>query len=223
MVAHRDSGAASPLASTSIPPGPLPGRRSLYFLHGIYGRGRNWAGVAGKVVAARDDWQAVLVDLRGHGDSAPHAAPHTVIEAAKDVARLSTFLGRRVEGILGHSFGGKVALQFASVAPAGLRQVWIIDSTPAPRVPDGSAWRMLETVRATPGPYASRQTAANVLVAAGFPAPVATWMASNAVWRDGAYDWRLDFDVMEGLLLDFFRLDLWSVIETPPPGSSCTS
>lgn len=218
MVVHPASGHASPLAHTAIPHGLSQGRRNLYFLHGIYGRGRNWAGVARPVVAARGDWRALMVDLRGHGQSTPLPPPHTVIEAAKDVARLSGVLGQRIDAILGHSFGGKVALQFASVAPEGLKQIWVVDSTPAPKVPDGSAWRMLETIRDNPGPYESRQKAADVLMRAGFAEPVAVWMASNAVWRDGVYQWRLDLDVMEALLLDFFRLDLWSVIETPPPG-----
>jgi pimeloyl-ACP methyl ester carboxylesterase len=202
----------------SIPVEPRAGSCSLYLLHGIFGRGRNWASIARQVVAARGDWQAVLADLRGHGDSALPPPPHTIIGAAKDVARLSVALGRRVEAVLGHSFGGKVALQFAAVAPEGLRQVWVIDSTPAPKAPDGSAWRMLQAIRANPGPYASRQEAAGWLVQSGFAAPVASWMASNVVWQEERYQWRLDFEVMEALLLDFFRVDLWSVIEAPPPG-----
>ena len=32
----------------------------------------------------------------------------------------------------------------------------------------------------------------------------------------GALRWRLELDAMEALLVDFFRVDLWDVVEHPP-------
>ena len=43
-------------------PGQTPDRWML-FLHGILGSGANWRTVARKIVAARPQWGAVLVDL----------------------------------------------------------------------------------------------------------------------------------------------------------------
>jgi hypothetical protein len=34
----------------------------------------------------------------------------------------------------------------------------------------------------------------------------------------GGYRWRIDPADMEALLTDFFRADLWPVLESPPPG-----
>jgi pimeloyl-ACP methyl ester carboxylesterase len=187
-------------------------------LHGIYGRGRNWTPIARRLAEALDDWRAVLVDLRGHGASPLPPAPHSVTECAKDLARLATHLETPIDAVLGHSFGGKVALQFAAVSPPGLKQVWVIDSTPAPKVPDGTAWQMLEVVRRHAGPFASRQQGVNALTGEGIAESVAAWMATN-LGRDGThYTWRLDVDAMEALLLDFFRTDLWHIIDLPPPG-----
>jgi hypothetical protein len=43
-------------------------------------------------------------------------------------------------------------------------------------------------------------------------------MSANLAFSDGAYRWRLDVDAMAALLDDFFRLDLWDVVEAPPAG-----
>jgi pimeloyl-ACP methyl ester carboxylesterase len=206
------------LSSAVIEPPGTGDRRSLYVLHGVYGRGRNWTSIARQLAERRADWRSVLTDLRAHGDSPPMPGPNTIGEAAKDVARLAIHLERPVEAVLGHSFGGKVALHFAAVAPPALRQVWVIDSTPAPRVPDGSAWRMLEIARRHPGPFTTRAQAIAALESEGVAPAVASWMATNVSRKGGVYGWRIDFDAMEALLRDFFRADLWHVIEMPPPG-----
>src|SRR5690606_31032635 len=48
--------------------------------------------------------------------------------------------------------------------------------------------------------------------------PIAQWMAMNLEPREGAYRWRLDFDGVEEMLRDYFRTDLWEVVESPPAG-----
>src|SRR5512140_1638579 len=88
-----------------------PGRW-LYVLHGIFGAGRNWASIARRLVRERPDWGAVLVDLREHGRSTGFGGPHTVAAAAGDLRRLVETTGLAATGVLGHSFGGKVALRF---------------------------------------------------------------------------------------------------------------
>ena len=113
-------------------------------------------------------------------------------------------------GVLGHSYGGKVALALAAHAQERPLQVWVIDSTPEVKAPSGSAWDMLRVVRSLPDRFASREEAQRALMANGYDLPVAQWMGTNLV-RDGeAFRWQLDFDVMERLLLDFFRTDMWA-------------
>src|SRR6201999_468457 len=53
--------------------------RWLLVLHGIFGSGRNWGSIARRLVEARPEWGAVLVDLRLHGQSREgFGAPHTM-------------------------------------------------------------------------------------------------------------------------------------------------
>ena len=55
-----------------------------------------------------------------------------------DLAGLETHLGRAADAVLGHSFGGKVALLHAGRAAPGPRQYWIVDSAPGGAVPQGA-------------------------------------------------------------------------------------
>ncbi|MFQ5680305.1 MAG: alpha/beta fold hydrolase [Gemmatimonadota bacterium] len=188
----------------------------ILFLHGIYGAGRNWSTVARRLVEQRPEWGGILVDLRLHGASAGFGAPHTVRACAEDVAALIGRTGLSAEAVLGHSFGGKVALELAGLNRARLRQVWVVDSTPGARPPGGEAVRMLEAVRGLRGTFEARSAAVESLQALGFSPSVAGWMTSNLERRGRGYAWRFDPDDMESLLRDFFRTDLWEVIESPP-------
>lgn len=193
-----------------------PGRW-IWVLHGIYGAGRNWGSVARRLVRARPDWGALLIDLRQHGASQGFDAPHTLGAAARDLAELAGEADPPA-AVLGHSFGGKVALRFAADGPPGLGQVWVIDSTPEAREPGGSAWEMLEVLRSLPGSFESRTAGVDALAAAGVARPIAQWMSTNLTEKDGRQVWRIDLDDMEAMLRDFFATDLWPVVESPPPG-----
>jgi esterase len=190
----------------------------MVVLHGVFGKGRNWGSIARRVVEARPEWGAVLVDLRLHGDSPSFEPPHTVGAAAEDVDELVRSLELQPTAVLGHSFGGKVALRYAGQAPPGLRQVWVMDSTPEPKAPAGSAWRMIETVRSLPPEFDSRMQAVRGLEGAGYATPIAQWMAMNLEPDGERFRWKLDFDAVESMLEDFFRVDLWTVVEDPPSG-----
>lgn len=206
------------LAHTRVAAAGREPERWLLVLHGIYGAGRNWGSIARRLVEARPEWGAVLVDLRNHGQSRGFAGPHTIAASAADVDRLVEHLDLHAAAVLGHSFGGKVALLYADHHGDELRQVWVVDSTPAVRAPEGTAWEMLESVRSLPPDFGSRDEAVERLIACDYPPGVAQWMAINLEPRGGRYHWRIDLDAMEEMLRDFFRTDAWPVIEHPPPG-----
>lgn len=206
----------------------------MLVLAGIFGAGRNWASVARRFVRARPEWGCVLVDLRQHGASQGFHPPHTVPACVDDLRRLAHHLetgaeAKPVEAILGHSFGGKVALQFAAAVSADpsaplLREVWVVDSTPSAREPEGSAWGMLRVLREAPGPFESREAAVEAVERFGFPRAVGLWMSTNLVpvandASEAGLVWRLDPDAMESLLRSFFAIDAWQSVEHPAPGT----
>lgn len=199
----------------------------MLLVHGIYGSGRNWGSVARRLVAERPEWAVVLVDMRCHGRSTGFPPPHTVEACAADLRALEERLGFRADAVLGHSYGGKVALVHARMGrhAVGQRgQIWLIDSSPGAGRPSGAAWRMLDVLRRSGGPFPSRKAAQAAVEAEGVSPAVAAWMATNAIRRGGGGDgsgaaeswrWRLNPDEMEALLRDYFRTDAWDVVEDP--------
>lgn len=211
------------VAGRGTPPAAPPGAQPwLYVLHGIFGAGRNWRTIASRVVRALPTWGAVLIDLRMHGGSRGFEPPHTLDACAADLEALAEDTGFSPTAVLGHSFGGKVALSYLSRAtdtndvPG---QTWIMDSTPSARPAVGDAERMLRTVRSLPARFSSRAEAIRDLRRAGFPERVGMWMSANLARSGEGYEWKLDFDALELLLQDFFRTDLWPVVEDPPRGA----
>ena len=194
-------------------------RAWMFVLHGVYGAGRNWASVVRRIVRSRPEWGALLVDLRQHGASQGFLPPHTVQAAAADLDRLAEYTGLRPAAVLGHSFGGKVALVHAGLTDSPPRQVWVIDSTPQEREPDGSAWDMLELLESLPRRFESRDDLVGQLIERGQPESLARWMATNLVSDGDGYRWRFDFDSLRELLISFFDTDAWDVVESPPAGT----
>ncbi len=192
--------------------------RWLLILHGIYGTGRNWGSVARRLAEERPEWGILLVDLRLHGGSTGFAPPHTIETVAADVDRLVEHLDFHAAAVLGHSFGGKIALLYARHHGEGLRQVWVVDSTLEVREPSGSAWRIIEIVRSLPSEFGSRDELVEALEGHGYPRPLGQWLAMNLEREGDRFRWRLDWDGVEEMLRDYFRTDLWAVVESPPPG-----
>lgn len=198
-------------------PGATPDRWML-FLHGILGSGANWRTVARKIVAARPAWGAVLVDLRLHGGSRSISGPHSIDEAARDLVALEAKVPGPIGGVLGHSFGGKVALTYAA-GKTGLSHLFLIDSNPGMR-PDArgseTTMQVFEMLESLPQIFPSRAAFVAAIEARGFAASIAQWLAMNVEAVEGGYRFGLDLPAIRALLEDYFRHDRWSVVEHPP-------
>lgn len=204
------------LATTRIGAADAP--RSIVMLHGIYGRGRNWQGIAKALVGRRPEYACWLVDLPHHGDSGPGENGDTVRGLAQDVAAWAAESVPDLTSILGHSFGGKVALAVAERRRTVPLDVWVIDSTPEAKPASGSAWDMMRVIGEMPSAFGSRDEAVAGLQAAGYSQGVAVWMATN-LRRDGdVFRWSIDFTAMRRLLDDFFVTDLWETVVAGAPG-----
>ena len=82
--------------------------RPLVIAHGLFGSGRNWGVIARKLSQHRP---VVAVDMRNHGDS-PRSATQSYADMAEDLAQVIRHLGGQAD-LLGHSMGGKAAMQLA--------------------------------------------------------------------------------------------------------------
>jgi pimeloyl-ACP methyl ester carboxylesterase len=193
-------------------------RKTLVMLHGMFGRGRNWQAIARSVTASRPDYACWLVDLPYHGGSRAAGTGTSLSDTAAAIREWIATAGVVPDAVLGHSYGGKVALALAGTWTDSPLQTWVIDSTPDAYPPSGSAWTMLRTVRSLPSSFQSRDELVNTLTSRGWTPGIAQWMSTNLTREGTDFVWALDFDVMEKLLENFFAADLWHVVETGTNG-----
>jgi pimeloyl-ACP methyl ester carboxylesterase len=120
--------------------------------------------------------------------------------------------------VIGHSFGGKVALSYAERAPASLAQVWVLDSFPGAHTPsdDHEVVRVLAALAKVPKVHSAREGFVDGLLEQGLSPAIAHWLSQNLVREGKHYRLRLDLSAIGELLDDYLELDLWSVLEEPP-------
>lgn len=187
-----------------------------FVLHGALGAGHNWRSIAQKLAKRRPDYRFVLPDLRHHGASQGAPPPDTLEACAQDLERVSLAVGQAPSAVIGHSFGGKVALMFAALG-ADLDQVFVLDSNPGTQDAEANpeVLRVLEAVRRTTRGAPDRKTVVSELMAQGLSSGTANWLATNLKLEGGGYSFALNLDAIEALMRDYFAVDLWHVLETP--------
>jgi lipase len=103
-------------SSVQAAPAPVP----LVALHGVKGHGGRWSRLAGT------GRRVYGPDLRGHGRST-WAPPWTLEQHASDVVATMDALELPAADVVGHSFGGAVAVYLAGLAPHRVRRLVLID------------------------------------------------------------------------------------------------
>jgi esterase len=110
LLAHRDAGQGAP----------------VLLLHGLFGSARNLGFIARGLT---DHHRVISMDMRNHGDS-PHAPGMSYEALADDVVETMDSLGLASAAVLGHSMGGKVAMQLALSVPERVTRLVVADIAP---------------------------------------------------------------------------------------------
>ena len=98
----------------------------VLILHGLFGFSDNWQTIARQL---SEHHTVITPDLRNHGRS-PHVSTHTYDEMAED---LRVFMEARWmfhADVVGHSMGGKAAMQLALSHPDMVDRLVVIDMAP---------------------------------------------------------------------------------------------
>jgi len=105
------------------------GRPDVAFLHGLFGRGKNWAGIARHL--ADHEHASVLFDLPNHGRSHWTDDFDYLSMADEVAAELRLRLGSAPKmNLVGHSMGGKVAMLLALQHPHLVQRLVVVDIAP---------------------------------------------------------------------------------------------
>lgn len=99
----------------------------LIILHGLFGQSDNWNTHA--KLFAEQNFEVYTVDMRNHGLS-PHSSDFSYQLMSDDVLELITDNNLNNVVLLGHSMGGKVAMQFAIEHPQLLDKLIVADMAP---------------------------------------------------------------------------------------------
>ncbi|VVB08679.1 unnamed protein product [Arabis nemorensis] len=208
----------------------VPDTPTAVLLHGILGSGKNWGTFARRLAHEFPTWQFLLVDLRCHGDSASlkKRGPHSVASTASDVLKLVGQLRLTPRVLVGHSFGGKVALsmveQAAKPLPRPVR-AWVLDATPG-KVPAGGDGddhprELISVLRKLPKVVLSKREVSNALIEEGFSNDVAQWVVTNlrpTGPSSSSFSWVFDLDGIAELYQSYEDTNLWNFVENLPRG-----
>jgi pimeloyl-ACP methyl ester carboxylesterase len=129
--------------------------RTVLFLHGGSAHAHWWDFL---IADLRDAYRCLALDLRGHGDSEwPATLDYRLPTHAADVGAAIEALDLSDVAVVGHSFGGFVAMTYGATADERLTGLVIVDSRA--NIGERSA-RYLEALRKLPHPrYASLEEA----------------------------------------------------------------
>ncbi|KAH9253486.1 hypothetical protein BASA81_008533 [Batrachochytrium salamandrivorans] len=206
---------------------------TVLFFHGLLGRKSNLRAFA-KRSLPNDHCQALLVDMRGHGDSYRLSLPgtNTLESCARDVGNLVSELVKqgqletRPSAVIGHSFGGKLALQYALTNPSDIDLCWVLDSAPGLityhlnredlNEQRESVMRLMGVLDTLPA-FASKKEMSNMLLERNFSPMVANWMTTNVVTQsDGKLGWGFNLQVVKELFADYSKCNLVPALQANP-------
>ena len=112
--------------------------KPIFIVHGLFGLSDNWV-TAGKILS--QNFEVYLLDLRNHGNS-PHNDEWTYPAMAEDIKETIDEVTKSAASaeiskpiLIGHSLGGKVAMQFASMFPEMLEKLIVVDMAPRDQHP----------------------------------------------------------------------------------------
>jgi len=165
----------------------------LVILHGLFGMLDNWSTLARRWA---EDYTVTLVDLRNHGRSFHHEEMNYDL-MAEDVA---AFLEEQAIDecyLMGHSMGGKVAMQTAITYPDLVQKLIVVDITPRKYRPGhADVFAALEAF--DPADVADRKEAAR-LMSTYMPNPgIQLFLLKNLARNpEGGFKWRMNLPAIK--------------------------
>ena len=165
---------------------------AVIILHGLFGNQGNWAWHARELSA---EYAVYAMDLRNHGRSG-WSREHDYRVMAEDVLETMTDLGLEVAHVIGHSMGGKVAMQLALMAPDKVEKLVVVDI--APVAYENESFTPLEAMQAVPlDTITSREEADAALAEYIDTDAIRDFLLTN-LQRDeqGRFQWRCNLEVI---------------------------
>lgn len=190
-------------------------------LHGFLGSGRNLGAVARGWGALDPHLRFVLPDLPGHGRSPPLPPEASLESVAQGILDLAAHLGLDDPfDIVGHSLGGRVALQVRLLQPNRVRRVTLLDISPGPITSEDTT-HVARVLAEAEDRAPSREAMRDALEARGLSRGLVEWLLMSGDPSPDGFVWRIDRAALERLHATTQRVDLWAAVEHPKAETRC--
>ncbi|WKZ59453.1 MAG: alpha/beta fold hydrolase [Cyclobacteriaceae bacterium] len=167
--------------------------KQMIILHGLMGSSDNWLPQAKMLGEHYHVW---VVDQRNHGQS-PHSNEFNYTVLSEDI--LNFIQEHNIDNpvIIGHSMGGKAAMNFALAHPDKLDKLIVVDI--APKAYDVRHDHIVEGLKAVPiDSVQSRQEANDALAPHISSEAVRQFLLKNLMRKsEGGFGWRINLPVID--------------------------
>lgn len=164
---------------------------ALLIAHGLFGSARNWGAIAKRMSDSR---RVVAVDMRNHGESF-RAKSQSYPEMAADLAEVIGWIGAPVD-VLGHSMGGKTAMQLALTQGELVNRLVVADI--APVAYDHSQAHLIDAMRHLDLTGLTQRSEADRRLAVELHSPaIRAFLLQSLDLKSLPPAWRLNLDVLE--------------------------
>jgi esterase len=162
-------------------------------LHGLFGQSDNWNTLAKQI--SEEGYEVYAVDQRNHGLS-PHSATWDYYSMSNDIQELVQDLDLKKCILLGHSMGGKTAMQFALEHSTSLDKLIVVDMAPRYYLPHHQS--VLQGLQAIDFKIIkNRKEAEHILSQYINDNGTKQFLLKNIYWKDnGEMDWRFNLEVI---------------------------
>ncbi|MGY6037689.1 alpha/beta fold hydrolase [Aeromonas sp. AE23HZ002T15] len=165
----------------------------IVLIHGLFGSLDN-LGLLARPLS--EQFRVISIDLRNHGASF-HSGEMTYPQQAADVLALLDHLGLAQVVIVGHSMGGKVAMQLAKQAPERVSKLVVADIAPVayPHARHKNVFAGLNATLANP-PQSRSEAEATLARHIEIPG-VRQFLLKSFAKNDAGWGWRFNVPALE--------------------------
>lgn len=184
----------------------------LIILHGLLGCKENWRSLARQL---SQQFQVFTLDQRNHGQS-PHCEEFGYQAMADDLLAFLNSQALDQAHLLGHSMGGKTAMQFAACHPDRLTRLIIEDISPGAY--SSRHQQLFAALNRLPLAQLTARGEANRLLQAVVPEPAVRQFLLKNLQRQpgGGFAWRFNLPVLDRHYPDLIAaLDIAAPINVP--------
>jgi pimeloyl-ACP methyl ester carboxylesterase len=164
----------------------------LILLHGLFGSADNWGTIAKHFSQTH---QVISADLRNHGRS-PHSESQNYTDMAGDLIELCDALNLDTIHLLGHSLGGKVAMQFATQYPERINRLIVVDIAMR-TYPDAQTYLIDAMMAVDLSTVRSRSEVDQILSTTIENAKVRQFLLMNLVKTEDYLQWRINLPALK--------------------------